>query len=419
MKYQTYRKTILIVLVLLYNLNIFSQGFSWETKLDKVESKGFYLIKLNNNILSKLNSDFSDIRIYDEENKEVAYILKKEKPIKQITLFKEYKIIEKKHKIAWGYTRIIIHNPKKNDINNILFIIKNTEVKKRLKFSGSDDKENWYIIKDKYRFQSSYSENDNSVIKILNFPKSNYEYYEILLDDYVNKPINILKVGYLDTSIENGKYSEISSVDFLQNDSLEPKKTIVKIKFDEPKYVDKITFKIGDNEFFHRNATISVKDSAKYKKKKMEYFYTDLKNFTITSYTDNTILLENQKMDKFYFIIENNDNQPLLLKDVKVYHLNTSLVAKLDNEKKYKIKFGNSKISKAKYDLEHFIDSIPKGLKNVNTKELIKIEIPKEEKKELIDTTIIWLAIALVVFLLGFLSFKMINDMNKKKEDKN
>jgi len=185
-----------------------AQQFNWQASLAPVSSDGYYKILLSPEIVSKLNDNLGDIRLYSIDNKEIPYVNEVEVPFETKDYFVEYKIIEKKELTSWPYyTRLVIHNPKKTEISNIQLVIRNTDVSKSLKLSGSDDNKNWYSIKDSYRFHSMYSDETTSVIKIIDFPVSNYEYYEILIDDWKNNPINIVKAGYFNTSIEKGKYS--------------------------------------------------------------------------------------------------------------------------------------------------------------------------------------------------------------------
>lgn len=61
-------------------INVSAQNFRWKTDLDSVTKKGFYNILLSPTISSQMKDDFSDIRIYDQNNVEIPFLLKVEEP---------------------------------------------------------------------------------------------------------------------------------------------------------------------------------------------------------------------------------------------------------------------------------------------------------------------------------------------------
>ena len=206
------KKIVLLICCLFCYSNIFAQQFRWNATVDSIENDGYYDILLSPQITSKMSANFADIRLLDFLGKEVPYVLNTEKHALRQTLFHEYEIIAKEHQNDWDYTRIVIHNKNRKIIDNFSVIIKNADVNKWLKLNGSDDNQNWYVIKDNYFFQSFFSTNETSEIRVLNFPPVNYEYFELLISDHFDKPLNILKIGYYDEQIEEGKFSEITPI---------------------------------------------------------------------------------------------------------------------------------------------------------------------------------------------------------------
>jgi uncharacterized membrane protein len=71
------------------------QGFEFKVNIDTITANQFYKVLLPPAILSRLNDNFSDIRLYDGQGKEVPYVLKREQAVQHKTLFKEYKIISR------------------------------------------------------------------------------------------------------------------------------------------------------------------------------------------------------------------------------------------------------------------------------------------------------------------------------------
>ena len=407
-----------ILIIILFQFNTLAQDFAWQADINPISENSFYRINLNPEIISKMENGLNDIRIYDVKNTEVPYIFEKENLINRNDYFIEYKIVSKEHQNYWPYyTRLVIHNPKRNSITNFYLIIKNSDVSKSLKLSGSDDKKHWYIIKDNYRFQAVYSDEYTSEIEIMNFPKSNYKYFEILLDDWKNKPLNILKVGYFDTSFEEGKFINVENPKIIQNEITEKKQSFFKVQFTDNQLIDKVVFDINSDDFYLRKAEIQVKDSILYKKKKTEVYFRTVKEITLSSNSSNKFYFGDFKVKEFYVRIHNKDNKPLIINKINASQLKNYLICKLKKNTSYNLKFGDKEIAKPEYDLEYFKQEISKDIPNIGTKAAINIkeELKQADKGIKISKTYIWVAIIAVIAFLAYMTFKMLKDMKKEE----
>ena len=331
-------KTYLFLLyVLLLQLSsAFAQSFDWEAKIEPVNKNGFYNILLTPDISTHLKSNFSDIRIYDSDGKEVPYLLRNEAPKASQLLFKDYQIIENKS-IQNCCSKIILHNPTKSKINNISLIIKNSDVRKKAKLSGSDDQDNWYIIKDNYNLESIYNNRETSEVKILDFPLSEYKYYQIDIADSSNAPLNIIKAGYYDTYYEDGKYLKLPALTLQQKDSSD-KHSYISLSFPSAQVIDKLTLEIKGPLYYYRKATV-----CQLVQEKDRRHFSILKNIDIRSNQENDIHFYRFHAKDLYLVIENNDNQPLTVESATGYQLMNYLTANLEKDKEYRLVFGNKK----------------------------------------------------------------------------
>src|SRR4051812_39086617 len=211
------KRAALFILLCLTVLLSAAQSYQWRASIDSVPADGFYRIALNPSVSTHLHPGFYDLRILSG-NKEVPYILQKEEPAKRTVLFKEYEITSKElHAGAISY--ITLRNSAKNSIDNIQLVVRNSDVAKSIKLTGSDEQIEWFTIKDNYDFYSVFSTKETSEITILNFPLSNYEYYRLEINDKKSKPINIIKAGYYDYNSEKGKYTVLPPPLISQADS--------------------------------------------------------------------------------------------------------------------------------------------------------------------------------------------------------
>ncbi len=401
-------KKIILSIFIISSFISFGQDYKYKANISDIKENGFVKVLLPCELTSKLNANFTDIRIFDSTNIEIPYIIDIEKPISEKEFFKEYEIIEKKHFKRRSYTRIVIHNPTKTKINNIVLRIKNADVRKQLKLNASNDNKNWYVLKDNYYYNSINSYNETSEIRILNFPLSDYEYYELLIDDFYDKPINITQAGFYDLVKENGKYSEITNTSFTISNI--KKETIIKIPVNN-NFINKISFKISNPRYYKRDAEIYVRKTIN-KRKHKKVYDSNIASFNIISNSNNSFIISNLQADTLFVKINNNDNQALQIDDIKLYQLNKYLISELSSENTYMLKFSDRKAKKAIYDLQFFSDKIPENLKVLEVSNIKQISETKANKSNNINFSNYWLWISVIVIagLLGYMSYSMIRD---------
>lgn len=408
-------KYFISIAVLSLSLLGFPQDFHYQSAVNPVEKKAYYKILISPELTSKIKSDFSDLRIFDEQNLEVPYIYSREQSVSEKDLFKAYEIVSLEHIRNRHYTRIIIRNAERTEINNLVLKVKNADVRKQLKLNASYDRESWYALKDNYFYNSIQNSQSTSEIRVLNFPLSDYEYYEILIEDYFDKPINILEAGYYNRVQENGKYTQIQLPPFSKSDSL--KKTLIAIPT-QNQIIDKIHFGISHPKYFLRHAQVFTKHTHKSKKRTYES-RNIISNIELISNSSNAFLFNKIKADTLYIEIENKDDKALSIDKINCYQLNSYLTAELAPQQKYRLLFSDVKTQKAQYDLKYFKDSIPNNIKLVKHGNIQKIKADKDEASNNINIKNywLWLIIIVVVLLLAYVSYKMINDNKLKNED--
>ncbi len=387
------------------------QSFKGEANLPKVEADGFYRIFISPEISTHLNFDFTNIRIYDGGDKETPYLFQEESPIYYSQRFKEYEIVEKEHKKNCC-TSLILRNPDGRPINNISLSIKNADVTKQATLLGSDDKENWFALKQQFILTAIDNQNNTSEIKIVDFPLSNYTYYLLQLEDSTTAPLNILSAGYYEVNTEDGKYTEITSLRTVKSDSTKQKRSYVHIVLDTTHVIDKLTVSLSGVPYFLRKASLYTVKERKKKKGGTELYYDLLNSFGLSAKQSSLIELQGIKAEHLVMIIENEDNPALEVASLKAYQLNRYLTAWLKKNEQYKVKIGNEDIGRPSYDLAFFKDSIPNqppvlAIGKVN---IFKEKGVEESATFFTSRSIIWLAIGLVVVILGFMSIKLIRE---------
>lgn len=404
------RSLLLLFFGLVGSIAAVAQSFKGEATLPPVDVDGFYRIFIQPSLSPYLNGDFTNIRIYDQGNKEVPYLFQQEAPTYYTQVFKEYEIVEKRQQKNCC-TSLMLRNPNGSAINNISLSIKNAEIIKQATLLGSDDKQNWFALKQRFVLNAIDNKNQTSEVKILDFPLSNYTYYLLQIEDSTSAPLNILTAGYYEVSSEEGKFTEVTTLNVVKSDSSVERKSYVQIKFDTAQVVDKLTVTMTGPTYFLRKASLSTKREKLNRKGEKEYYYEWLYDFELSSKQSSVINLSGIHVTEFLVTIENDDNPSLEVASIKTYQLNRYITAFLKKGIPYTIKLGSQELQAPTYDLGFFKDSIPNQpqVLAMGAITIFKDEVP-QTTTFFTNRSIIWIAIVLVIVVLGFMSLKLVRE---------
>jgi hypothetical protein len=411
------RTIIVIALLFFIHGTCRSQEFNAHASLPIVEKDGFYRITLTSEVTPYINSEFSNIRILDNDNRELPYIFEVDAMKDAGSQFNEYQI-EETSILQDSCTVIILTNPAQTAINNISLSIKNAAVSKEATLSGSDDRKTWYALKD--RFQFGYAENPHGTteIKIIAFPNSNYKYYRLVINDTKSPPLNVIKAGYYTSISQEARYIQVSPKTVTQSNDSKRKMSHVKITLDTPNFVDKVSWTISGIPYYLRRGSLYAERERINKKGKKETYLEFLLPVQLNSRQENVAFIPTAKAGSFLLEIENDDNPPLEISDLKLYQLNRHLTAWLKKDQSYLLKFGDNDMSPPVYDLAFFQDSISANLISLKPGTVSRkiIEATADQRRIFTTQSFIWGAIIIVIIFLGFMSVKMIRETNTAKK---
>lgn len=391
-----------------------AQKFTLEAEVEAVEQAAYHKILLSPELLGSTEYDQSDIRLYDQEGKEQPYLITEEEAESVTAVFTAYEITDQKYKED-TISHITFHNPEKEAIDNVSFVVRNTDVQKRARLSGSDDGVSWFIIKDNYLLHGMHSDEETTELKILDFPLSDYEYFRLDINDNWRLPINILKVGYYDTQKTVGKVTTFDCPIEYQKDSA--KKTYLKIAFDTPRYFEKLKIEVSGADYYSRYTDILVKKETVDRKNRVSTYFHKIGSFELNSNSTNEVDLRRGALKEFYIQIDNRDNAPLKVEQITGSFLNKYAVAELNPLNKYVLKWGDKTIHSPEYDIAVFADRIPEDALKINHSKIKSLIEKVEEVKEkgvFENPYIIWSIIGAVGLLLGFVSLRMVKEIGQK-----
>ncbi|MBC7472741.1 MAG: DUF3999 family protein [Candidatus Sericytochromatia bacterium] len=452
------KKFSLILLILLSTQvkvqaqdNIISDNFKYFARMSTIESKEVSQAHLNSDILQKSENGLNDLRIYDKDKTEIPYTILDNIRTKEETI--NYKVDVIKYSPQKNDDEIITKIKDNNGIRSITLNTANKNFRKKIKLSGSQDLKNWDFIAS----QEIYDFSDNISLKStqIKFNKNNYLYYKINItkSESTNKDQITLKYKELNLKINENqdtkfkidsivasnspeniednitydkKYYNISAVkpsaDKLLTETYmdsEDKKSIIKINPELP--FDKLSFKINNN-YYYRKMNIYYAD----KDEKESY------QLLLSSYIYKIPLEKNEEQSqinfhsnkhKFYKIeIENLDNPPLELKEIKLEWIRKNLFfAQQNTNAEYNLYVGNKNIKKPSYDFSTLVNQEnwfkqkyrSVSLTNVTENKDFKDSLSPEEKEKT-QINILVTIIGIISLVLGLWIYRMIKQTPKK-----
>jgi hypothetical protein len=405
-----------IILILVFASSIcYAQDFRAQSQLPNVSADGFYRVAITPELTTHLNTGFTNIRIVDSKGMEVPYLFQVERPSHHSLKFKPYRIVEKTL-TKNCCTTLILENSASEPINNISLSIKNADITKQATLLGSDDKTNWFALKESFTFAPINNRQDISEVRIVDFPLSNYQYYKLQISDSTNAPINILSAGYFEVSSESGKFTELPAA-IAASDSVKQKRTYIKIELDTTHVIDKISIRMKGAPYFLRMASINAQRTSETKKGEIRTWFDELESFELSSKGPSVITLPNIKVKELFVVIENDDNPAVQVDEIHVFQLNRYLTAYLKKDETHTIKIGAADLRAPVYDIGYFKDSIPQNIATLNAGALIMADqISTSGSKTFFSSKlIIWGAIIAVIVILGFMALRMINEASAEK----
>lgn len=411
-------KFYILILFTLASVRLQAQTFEWEAELPVPESSGFYRVFLAPQITSKLKRHYPDIRIYNSENQEVPFLYQSENIRNKQDSILSLHIIKKKHRLIKSYTSVVIKNDSGRTIDNFAFLIDNSGFRKWLKISAGNHQGDWYVLKDNFPAQTAYSDSSKAELIINNIPESNFRYYEIIFYDYDNQSVNVHKAYSYRSYPAEQNYVKLPPMHITHTDTME--RTIVKMSFDKPQFVDRIQFDIKGPNLFFRNAVLEKPVKSEQNEGKL--YYDELnKQLTFSSEKPNTIRLSHFKIKELNITIDNRNNQPLRITKATAWQQKSYLTAYLNAQEKYTLKFGSSYTDFPVYDLEFFKEKIPENIPVLHIQTIKQIHNGKAKffSSDIWNMPVyyLWTGMGLLGAVLLYLTAKMLFRQYRSSDD--
>jgi hypothetical protein len=402
-----------ILLFLVVTLSIAQNNTT--AKIKAVVNNGLHKIVLPPEIRSFSNQDLRDFRIYDTKANEVPYFLIQNENETVTNSFIEYKIISKMVAPKMT-TTIVIENPSAQNYNEITLYIANSNVIKTYSISGSDNQKEWFGLSNSEELYDLNSNTETYVEKTISFPLCSYKFLKIDLDDKKTLPINILKAGSFKNQIQSNSLLQVTPKSFTVTQLPSKKETLIHIVFNTPQIVNQVAFDILKPNFYERNVTI-YKNVTRKIKHKTETNSETLAAFELNSDTKNTFSIPELFEKEFFIKIENQDNQPLTISEVKCMQIPISIIIDLNANEDYTIKTGNPDLDSPQYDLSNFKNNISNNLPETTIYEIKKTVVTENtilKKSFWQQAWFMWICIIIGGIAILYFTTSLVKDMKSQ-----
>lgn len=409
------KKPVSLFLFILINWGAFAQtkGYNYYSDLDRVGRSGFYHVELTPEISAHLKPDLTDIRIVNNEGKWIPHLLRIPANI------------ETRHPALWDLKYLITENSIRNTVaiiekgndtvTNIIVEINNTTAQRFCTLSGSDNKQNWYVINDSILPDTPLREASVTARMRINFPPISYPYLRLTIRNNNKDPYNITgifsEVPVTDNTLQKKIIHNPLPV-IRQKDS--GKISYVTIIQREPYLFSNITLEVAGVRYFSRKSMLYIPGG----NNAAPGFGDPITSFTISNNSTMHFRFPLVKSKILYLLIHNEDNLPLTVSSINTGYDQMYITGYLEQGKTYRIITDNPNATAPDYDLStlHFkyADSIP------FLHALKPAPLPSENSATALffnKRILLWSAVSLMLVVLLFFTLKMLREINKNKPD--
>lgn len=388
-------------------------GYTFQCKLDSIKSSGFYNIEITPELSAHIKTDFNDLRIINDSGKWVPHILNNPsyEIVNEAVIYNLPFVITENSR----QNTILVATSKSDNISNIGLRIRNTAAERYGTLSGSDNNKDWFVINDSIILNPVVTESKIISTFRIDFPPSTYRYIKLTIHNNNKDPFNITGTEYYTGAVftPGKKFIQNPATTIIQKDS--NKTSYIKIIQQQRYHFDNISLKISGVKYFNRQAGLYIPGNA-------HHSYTNpgqlVHSFTISNNSTLQFKIPLNNVSVFYILINNEDNLPLKINDVATSSANRYITSYLEKGNSYALIMGNSTATAPNYDLADIKTKITDSIRLLTTEKVIPLNEPvitvAPEKN---NTWILWTVIIAALFILLFFTRKMLQEVNKRKEN--
>ena len=405
------------ILSVLFSSGAFAQfgSYSYKRELSKTEKENYYSIPLSPEVIARSQSNLSDIRIYniDADTIEIPYLIDymgtkiKEEAVAFDLINDTY------NEKCCSY--VTLKFPKQQMINRIKLDVNEHNFDKSLKIEGSNDGKEWFTIRERMRIVRFQNATENYSYTTLDFQDTEFSYFRIKFDDDSSPKVTVSGAYAFQDVATKGQYTQLNIEKSKQTDDKKEKRSEVIVDLSYNYILSYMSLWCENSKDFYRNINI-YKSNGTYKTPKGDLESWQLINSAVLSTKESNVYqLYDAQTKKIKIEVINYDDQPITIKDIRIYGENLRLISQLPSKGTTFIVYGKENDNAPVYDLVHFKEKIPQALTQVSYgNEQIRTEPTVEKASPLIESkTWLWAVMGAVILIIGYFALSMLRKEGK------
>jgi len=385
-------RTSLVAPLLLGTL-LHAQRPAWRSSLGPVERSGLYAVRLSPEVVGRSLPSLDDVRIVAPDTTLVPFVARSAPA--QLSEVRSVSFAMLRNERVGRRTVVEFEVPAGTLVDGFSLSIRNAEVAKSARITGSDDRRHWYMVKDEHLSLSG--DGDARSLRWMDLPLSDHRYYRIELNDSLTAPVQVLSVGHAVQARREGRYDPITTARW---DRIEEKgRTVIRITADHPLVVDRLHMTVADTMAWRRSWTLYThrqEERQVRRRTELHRWTEELGSGTLASYERAAIPGPGRTVDTLFLAIGNGDDRPLHITGIEALQLDRVLFTNLEAGVPYTLTTGDPAAMPPRFDLTHFQDSLPVPVDTLIVGGLTAIERVTSEEPFDVSHAWVWAAIVVV-----------------------
>ena len=364
---------------------------------------------LPDNMLTKANENFSDVRVYgltgSNDTLEAPYLLRQRSgkiSNKEI----ESAILNTSHNSSGFYFTFDIYSVE--PVNNISLSFSRQNFDWKIKLEGSNDKVEWFTIAEDYRILSIKNDFTDYSYTNISFPNADYRFFRLMIPGRDHPGLLTAKVSQLETV--PAEYREYNAEQMSSVNDRQKKETKLDLALHSKASVSYLKINVRDSLDYYRPVAIWYVTDSIHSEKGWKYNYGLLASGTLTSIEQNEFRFNSTHIQKLRVVIQNGDNKPLDIGKVEVKGYIHDMIIRINEKADYFLVYGNKYAVRPEYDIDRFTDKIPEQLNEVTVgdEQLIDKDAIIQTTELFKNKTWLWVVMTLIIILLGWFTLRMV-----------
>jgi len=388
------RLSISLIAILFAAMAVLAQDARWHSTIGPVERSGHYVILLSPEVVGRSQPSLNDVRILTPDSALVPTLMRTETARMNDATAVSFTVL--RNDAVGKQTIVEFEVPAGTLMDGLELGIRNAEVRKTARITGSDDRENWFMVKDEGLALSGTGPARS--LRWLDLPLSDHRYYRIALNDSLTAPVQVLSVGHTVQARTEGRYVSAGNIRWDRNE--EKGRSVFRIYADHPLLIDRIQYTTADTTPYMRQARLYTQRSEwrteRRRRKVLDTRREDFGSRTLASYQRRVLEGPRVAVDTLYLVVENGDDRPLAITGLETLQLERSMHVRLESGVTYSLTTGDPLATTPRFDIGHFRDSLPLPIDTLRLQGLEAIA-PSTVGPKPFDLSSIWLWVAILV----------------------